>query len=77
MDDDERCMLAESHRVVKNYLSFAQMPSYSLQKQVVLNNKVCSEMCSQQVLMVDDVPFNLIPLEGMLEAKDIKFTSCF
>jgi len=34
-------------------------------------------MCSQQVLMVDDVPFNLIPLEGMLEAKDIKFTSCF
>ena len=34
-------------------------------------------MCSQQVLMVDDVPFNLIPLEGMLKAKDIKFTSCF
>ena len=38
---------------------------------------MCSEMCRQQVLMVDDVPFNLIPLEGMLEAKDIKFTSCF
>ena len=31
-----------------------------------MGNKICSEICETQALLCDDVPFNLLPLEGML-----------
>lgn len=34
-------------------------------------------MCTHQVLMVDDVPFNLIPLEGILDSQGLKYSSVF
>jgi|LauGreDrversion4_2_1035121.scaffolds.fasta_scaffold1627977_2 hypothetical protein len=32
-----------------------------------LGKSCCSELCEADVMLVDDVLFNLIPLEGMLE----------
>ena len=33
--------------------------------------EVCSEICKKTVLLCDDQPFNLIPLEGMLDDLNI------
>jgi len=40
-------------------------------KTVILNiktlNDICSDLCFKTVLLCDDVPYNLIPLEVMLQ----------
>lgn len=38
-----------------------------MRRNYALGNKVCSEICETQALLCDDVPFNLVPLEGMLK----------
>ena len=42
-----------------------------LSTSVILNmktpNDICSDLCFKTVLLCDDVPYNLIPLEVMLQ----------
>jgi len=46
-----------------------RMSQEFLSKDVALS--VCSDLCTQTIMLIDDAPFNLIPLEGMLESKSI------
>ena len=49
----------------------------SLQNEFSLPAKLCNEICSHRVLMVDDVPFNLVPLESFLDDRRVSYTSVF
>lgn len=42
-----------------------------LKSEVTLGNQVCSDLCTTTVLMCDDVPYNLLPLEVMLTELEI------
>lgn len=49
--------------------------SSHLKYEASLGSKVCSEICDHEVLMVDDVPFNFIPLQMFLQEKDLNSTA--
>lgn len=54
--NDVSCVKLNSHRNVKELLI-----------ENLLASSCCSEICRADVMLVDDVLFNLIPLEGMLK----------
>ncbi len=58
-------------------IEFIPSRSYSgLGKELLLAQNVCSDMCEIDILLVDDVDYNLIPLHSMLtESFEIKCLS--
>lgn len=44
---------------------------------ISLNQRVCGELCSQTVLLIDDNLYNLLPLIGMLEERFNIRSACF
>lgn len=40
-------------------------------------NVKCDENCEKEVLLVDDVPFNLVPLEMYCNELNLKYTSVY